>query len=83
MTRIAYDGTDCGQQQKVDVETAIKLYTRESAQAAGFERIGQLKPGYYADFIVLDQDIFSIPPEDIDKITVEQTYIAGEKIYQK
>lgn len=83
VTRIAYDGTDCGQQQKVDVETAIKLYTRESAQAAGFERIGQLKPGYYADFIVLDQDIFSIPPEDIDKITVEQTYIAGEKIYQK
>lgn len=83
VTRMAYDGTDCGQQEKVDIETAIKLYTRESAQIAGFEKIGQLKPGYSADFAILDQDILNVPSAQLDQISVEATYIAGEKIYQK
>lgn len=83
VTRKAYDGTDCGQDQSVDIETAICLYTRESAQIAGFEKIGQLKAGYEADFIVLDQDILRIEPERIDEVSVEQTFISGEMVYRK
>ena len=60
----AYDGTDCGQDQKVDVETAVKLYTRESAKAAGFRRIGQLKKGYKAHFAILDRNLFTILRRD-------------------
>lgn len=82
VTRKAYDGTDCGQDEKIDIETAIKLYTRNSAEAAGFRRAGQLKEGYYADFIILDRDIFEIPDSEIDKIKIEKTFKKGVCIYE-
>ena len=31
VTRKAYDGTDCGRNEAVDIETAVKLYTAEAA----------------------------------------------------
>ena len=33
VTRRAWDGTDCGRDQAVDIQTAVKLYTRESAKS--------------------------------------------------
>ena len=83
VTRKAYDGTDCGQEHKVDIETAIILYTAESAPMLGFENVGMLKDGFAADFIVLDKDVLNIPSEDIDTVTVEETYVAGECVYKK
>lgn len=83
VTRKAYDGTDCGQDQKVDIETAIKLYTKSSAKVSGLKGVGELKPGYQADFIVLSEDILTVSPEEIDKVNVEETYISGEKIYER
>ena len=83
VTRKAYDGTDCGQENKVDIETAIILYTAESAPMLGFENVGMLKDGFAADFIVLDKDVLNIPSEDIDTVTVEETYVAGECVYKK
>ena len=54
-----------------------------AAAVCNFSSVGQLKPGYHADFIVLDKDIFSISPEDIDKVSVDETFIGGEKIYKR
>jgi predicted amidohydrolase YtcJ len=81
VTRIAHDGTDCGRNYCVDVKTAVELYTREASEILGIENIGQLKTGYLANFIILDRDIFEIPEEDIDMITVEETYMEGKKVY--
>ena len=83
VTRKAYDGTDCGQEHRVDIETAIILYTAESAPMLGFEKVGMLKDGFAADFIVLDKDVLNIPAEEIDTVTVEETYVAGECVYRK
>lgn len=83
VTRTAYDGTDCGAAQRLDIETAIKLYTRQSAIVSGFEKLGMLVPGYKADFAVLNQDIFSVPPRDIDKVQVLTTYIKDRLVYEK
>ncbi|MBY0123427.1 amidohydrolase [Bacillus sp. S/N-304-OC-R1] len=83
VTRIAYDGTDTGQDQGVDIETAIELYTREAQVITRIPDVGQLKPGYYADFIILDQDILEVSPEKIDEVSVEATYMNGEKVFQK
>ena len=83
VTRKSYDGTDCGADEAVDIETAVKLYTRCSAEAAGFSKTGQLKAGYRADFIVFDKDIFEMDPDDLDKVSVQQTYIKGECVYEK
>ncbi len=42
VTRIAADRTDCGKENAVDIETAVKLYTKGAAMAAGFSDIGML-----------------------------------------
>ena len=83
VTRKAWDGTDCGKQHKVDIQTAIKLYTSKAAPMLGFKNIGELKEGYWADFIILDKDILSVPADDIDKIQVEETYVNGQQVYKK
>lgn len=82
VTRTAADGTDCGADQAVDIETAIRLYTAGSAKAAGFPGIGMLAPGYHADFAVLDRDIIELPADEIDKIHVAETYIDGHCVYR-
>lgn len=81
VTRRAYDGTDIGQEERIDIETAIILYTKNAAEICGFTGLGQLKPGYSADFAVLSEDIFSIDPARIDEVFVKETYICGEKVY--
>ncbi len=83
VTRKAYDGTDCGRKQRIDVETAIRLYTKEAAAAAGFRETGQLKKGFKANFIILSDDIMTADPDEIDQIRVDETYIRGEKVYSR
>jgi predicted amidohydrolase YtcJ len=83
VTRTAYDGTDTGRDQRVDLPTAISLYTRAAQEVTGIPNIGQLAPGYFADFIVLDRDILNINPEEIDQIRVQETYMNGQLVYQR
>lgn len=83
VTRRAYDGTDCGGEEAVDMETALRLYTREAAAAAGFQRRGMLAPGYFGDFAVLSGDILTADPETLDQIRVEETYINGSCVYRR
>ena len=81
VTRKAWDGTDCGQDQRISLEEAIRLYTAESGPMMGFRDIGILKEGYAADFVVLGDDIFSQPEQKISEIKVDETYINGEKVF--
>ena len=81
VTRKAWDGTECGPRHKVDIETAIRLYTIEGAEILGFNDVGMLKEGYAADFIILDRDILEVPSEEIDQVKVEKTFINGELVY--
>ncbi len=83
VTRTAWDGTDCGQGQAIDIETAIRLYTRESARVAGFPEMGELKAGYRANFITLSEDILAIDPMRINQVCVTSTYVDGEKVYER
>ena len=83
VTRKAWDGFDCGQGEKVDIETAIALYTREAARVAGIPKVGQLKAGFHADFAVLSEDLLEVDSDRIDQVYVLQTYSNGEKVYDK
>lgn len=83
VTRKAYDGTDCGRDQAVDIETAVKLYTIKAAKIIGFHGIGMLKKGYQADFIVLDRDIFQSNLDELDQTEVLEAYIHGTCVYQR
>ena len=56
----------------------------DAAYAAHQEQVlGGLTAGKWADFILLDQDVFSIAPQDIWKTQVLETWIAGEKRFGK
>lgn len=83
VTRVAYDGTNTGNAEKIDVGTAIELYTRGAQHVTRLPNVGQLKEGYRADFIVLNKDILEISPEEIDQISVEATFMKGELVYLK
>jgi predicted amidohydrolase YtcJ len=83
VTRLAYDGSDTGQEQRIDVSTAIMLYTKAAQEITRISHVGQLALGNYADFIVLDQDIFEISIDKIDTILVKETYMGGNLVFQR
>lgn len=70
--------------EKMDIEDVIDAYTIGSAYNEFKEDFkGRLKPGYVADLIVLDQDIFSIDPSKIKDIKVEKTMVDGEFVFER
>ncbi|HEX6966252.1 MAG TPA: amidohydrolase [Gemmatimonadaceae bacterium] len=71
-------------EQRMTREEALKSMTIWPAEAAFQERImGSLTPGKYADFVVLDQDIMTVAPEDIMSTQVVATYLAGKPVYER
>jgi predicted amidohydrolase YtcJ len=68
--------------QRIGVSEAISAFTTNTARAIGLEdEIGVLATGRAADFIVLNQNLFDIAPNDIHKTQVEFTYFEGNLIY--
>lgn len=71
-------------EQKISVEQALKAYTLSAAYASFEEKIkGSLEPGKLADFVILDQDITSIPPEKIRDVKVLKTVVGGITVYER
>jgi predicted amidohydrolase YtcJ len=69
-------------EQAMTLLEAFRAFTLDAAYAQHMERtIGSLEPGKWADFILIDQDLFRIAPADIWKIKVEQTWMAGKRVY--
>ena len=71
-------------EQAMTVQEAVRCFTLDAAYAGHQEKIlGSLEKGKWADFIVIDQDIFKIPSKDIYKTVVLQTWLAGKQVYAK
>lgn len=85
VTRETLDGKNPGgwfPNQKLSVEEAVRAYTLGSAYAAFQEKqLGTLMPGKFADYVILSRDIFSIPPDDIKNVRVEQTVMGGRVVF--
>lgn len=70
--------------QKMTREEALKSMTIWPAHAAFQDSVmGSLTPGKYADFVVLDRDIMSVPDTEILGTSVLATYLGGRAVYQK
>jgi predicted amidohydrolase YtcJ len=69
--------------QRLTVGEAVWGYTMGPAMASGQSaQQGSLTPGKLADVIVLDRDIFTIPPEEIFDTQVMLTIFDGQIAYR-
>jgi predicted amidohydrolase YtcJ len=68
--------------ESLSVKEAVEFYTLGSAYASFEEDIkGSLQVGKLADIVVLSQDIFTIPEEEILNTDVVYTILGGKIIY--
>lgn len=87
VTRRTLDGKNPGgwvPAEKVSVEEAVRAYTVNGAWAEFAEAAkGSIEAGKLADLVVLDRDIFTVPPEEIGRAKVRMTVLDGRIIYGK
>ena len=70
-------------QERISLEDCIRAYTSGSAYAQFEEgKKGELKPGEYADFIILSDDLTKVPPAQFTKTRVLRTVVGGRTVYQ-
>jgi predicted amidohydrolase YtcJ len=69
-------------ENKITRGQALYAYTQGSAYAEFAEKHkGNLAPGYEADFILVDRDLYTIPPKAILHTQVRETWVAGKQSY--
>jgi len=86
VTRRRADGSPSAQgwypEQRLIVGEAIHAFTTGAAYAAGMEdHLGRLAPGYLADLLILNDDPYSCPPEELLTIKPLATMVGGEWVY--
>jgi predicted amidohydrolase YtcJ len=65
------------------LEAVIEAYTRGSAFAEFADgKKGTLTVGMLADVVVWDQDLFSLPVDQVYKAKVRTTIVRGRVVYQ-
>ncbi|MCC3356419.1 amidohydrolase [Bacillus sp. REN16] len=71
-------------EERLSVYEAVQLFTTGSAYAVGKEGcMGQIAPGYKADFTILDQDIFKIQADEILRTNVMMTVVDNTVMYKR
>lgn len=69
-------------EQRLTRMQALRAFTIGAAYAAYQENeIGSLESGKLADFVVLSEDVMTIPPHEILETEVVATFLGGRRIY--
>jgi len=69
--------------EAIPILDAIRAYTWNAAYLEGTEdEKGSIEAGKFADFIILDRDIMTLPHEEILEAKVLKTIIDGEVVYE-
>jgi predicted amidohydrolase YtcJ len=70
--------------ERVDLATMVEAYTINGAYVMGLDdKQGSIEVGKRADFVVLDRNLFEIPPADISKTRVIMTIFNGQDVYRQ
>tara|TARA_R110001592_G_scaffold363372_1_gene685955 strand:- start:57792 stop:59555 length:1764 start_codon:yes stop_codon:yes gene_type:complete len=68
--------------QAITLDQALHIATLGGARGLGIEsKSGSVERGKSADFIVLDRNLFDIPPGQISETRVVQTWFEGAQVY--
>lgn len=68
--------------EALTVAECVAGYTVHASRALWREGAGRLAPGAPADLIILDQDVFTIPPHRIGDTRVLLTLFAGREVHR-
>ena len=70
-------------EERMSVEDMVEVFTKGNAYSMRMDDItGSVEVGKCADFVILEKNIFEVPPEDIYKVKVVQTISEGKVIYE-
>jgi len=70
--------------QKLTMEEAIELYTLDSAYSEFMEdRKGKIKEGYLGDVVMFNNDLMTIPHDQIMSSKVDYTIVGGKVVYKR
>ena len=68
--------------QKITRGEALAAYTQGSAYAEFAEKTkGKLVPGYLADFVLIDRDLYAVDPEALLHAKTLETFVAGRQVF--
>lgn len=81
--RRAYTGADIGQAAAVTVPQAVLLYTARAARLTRLDGLGRIAPDHDAGFVVLSDDVFTVPEDEISRVRVEETWLGGQRVYRR
>lgn len=69
--------------EAISIKQAVLTYTKYAAAVGDFNDNGSLSVGKAADFVILSDDIFTVPSEQIKDIKVNETWLAGQRVYRR
>ena len=69
-------------QEAFTVQEALDSFTKAGARAAFREdSLGQIAPGYFADFVVLEENPFAADPSSLKEIPIRMTFLNGQRVF--
>lgn len=84
VTRKTENGTVLDTAQKISREQALRVSTINTAYLTFEEDVkGSIEPGKLADFLILSQDVLTVPDEQIRSIQPLATYVGGRKMFSR
>lgn len=82
--RLTGSGKEFGPEERLSLDEAVRLYTSEASYFSFDEkRLGTIEPGKYADFVILDRDITTLPAAEVVDAEVLMTVVGGRTVYEK
>ena len=83
VTRTGWDGKTWGANQKISLDEAIRVNTLNGAYNSHEENIkGSITAGKLADYVVLAEDLYSIPVDKIKDVKIIRTVVGGKTVYE-
>ena len=70
-------------QEAISIQDALKMWTIWPAKAIGEDKVkGTIEVGKYGDMIVLSDNIFTMPKENLKEVKASKTIVGGRTVYQ-